>query len=139
MLSLATVFFANSLMNGAIPLNYEHRDYKLKQAEIFLRDRKIYDLSNLPVGVIAKESWGYKKEDLRSESQKVIDQLYIEQIRQMPINNFDFSKSGLSANEAGTMYGKLMGRAVYETKYSLKVLDVIAVYGLPASVLHKQE
>ncbi|TVL58815.1 hypothetical protein AYJ00_13700 [Shewanella algae] len=79
MLSLATVILANALMNGDIPLNYEHRDYKLQQAEIFLRNRKIYDLSNL------------------------------------------------------------MGKAVYETKYSLKVLDVIAVYGLPASVLHKQE
>ncbi|MCG9723352.1 hypothetical protein [Shewanella sp. Isolate7] len=138
MLSLATVILANSLMNGAIPLKYKHRDYKLEQAEIFLRDSEIYDLSSLPAGVIAKESWGYQKEDLRSESQKLIDLLYIEQIRQMPINNFDFSKSGLSANEAGTMYGKWMGKAVYETQYTLKVLDVIAVYGLPASILHKQ-
>ncbi len=51
MLSLATVILANALMNGAIPLNYEHRDYKLKQAEIFLRDSKIYDLSNLQGGI----------------------------------------------------------------------------------------
>ncbi|GIU41096.1 hypothetical protein TUM3794_20770 [Shewanella colwelliana] len=136
MITIATIFLATSLANGTVPLKYEHKPYKLEQMEIFLRDEHIYDLDKIPVGFVAKQAWGYKKDDRRSEQQKRIDQLYTQQIRDMAINNFDFKRSGLSKREAGTMYGEKVGKAVFETKYTLKPLDVYVIYGLPASVLH---
>ncbi|MBO2656139.1 hypothetical protein I6M49_22105 [Shewanella algae] len=137
MVSIASLLLATVLANAAVPVKYEHRPYELEQMKIYLKGQAIYDLEHLQPGFVAKEGWGYKNLDQRSVQQKLVDKLYTDQVKAMAINHFDFNRSGLSSNEADTAYGEKVGKAVYETQYLIKPLDVYVIYGLPSSVLKK--